>query len=1076
MAPTIPSRNPLATAGPAEPVPESRGASPRSPGSRRRVLLPVASLAAIVHAFAPAPAAAQEAGEAAGPEPAYQSVEWRNIGPYRGGRAVAVHGVPTRPATFYMGATGGGVWKTTDAGETWRNVSDGHFNTSSVGAIAVAESDPNVVYVGMGEHPVRGVMTSHGDGVYRSTDAGETWTHLGLENTRHISRIRVHPDDPDRVYVAAQGAVHGPTEDRGIYRSLDGGESWEKVLYVNETAGASDLAMDMTNPRILYAAFWDHLRRPWQVRSGGPGSGFWKSTDGGETWSEINRGLPDRIGKLGIDVSRANPDRLYAIVEAEPDRGGLYRSDDAGRSWRHVNDARVIQTRSWYYMEVFAHPTDENTVYVLNAPVSRSYDAGESFRQIPVGHGDTHDLWINPLEPDRMALADDGGAEITGNEGASWSTLRNQPTAQFYRVNADNQFPYHVYGGQQDNSAIGIASASAGGIGWQDFYSVAGCESAYLAFDPDDPRYILGNCYQGLLDRWDRETGRAKPVQPYPFLGLAVDPVDHPYRFNWNAPVVTDPHDPSVTYFAGNVVFRTDDRGQSWDSISPDLTRDEEEKQGPGGVPITNEGAGGEVYNTIMYLEPSPLEEGVLWAGSDDGLVHLTRDGGGEWRDVTPPELEEGMINSIESSPHDPAKAYVVFTRYKFDDFTPHIYRTTDYGQSWTRVVDGIDAPGAWVRVVREDPAREGLLYAGTEVGMYLSYDDGASWEAWQLDLPVVPVTDLMVHQGDLVAATQGRSFWILDELGPVRQWNPSVADAAVHLFRPQETVRVSWGGGFGGGGSTTGENPPSGVPIHMSFASAPDTLVTLEVLTPAGQAVRTYASDPEAAGDEDFDRLPELEAGLNRVVWDFRHQAPTIVEGLTIFGNTSGRMAVPGAYQIRLTVGGTVATTDVRIVQDPRWDATPAQHREQDRFVATVHGLVDELYASVKEGRRIREQVEGVVARARRMEGADTVVSAGESLVEGLKEWETTVIQPRTTNFQDIINFRNKLDAQLLHLSSSVDGTEPPVTEGARERLPDLRDAWAERRAAFDDLVTRVDDFEALVREEEVPAVVGGG
>jgi len=1024
----------------------------------------------------PGPLPAQE-GEI--PDRAFQGLTWRNIGPYRGGRAVAVHGVPSQPETYYMGSTGGGVWKTTDGGERWRNVSDGFFNTGSVGAIAVAPSDPNVVYVGMGEHPVRGVTTSHGDGVYRSTDAGETWTHLGLEGTRHISRIRVHPDDPDRVWVAAQGAVYGPSEERGVYRSRDGGGSWEKVLYVGETAGASDLALDPTNPRILYAAFWDHLREPWRVRSGGPGSGLWKSTDGGETWEPIDEGLPDLMGKTSVDVSPADPDRLYAIVEAEPDQGGLYRSDDGGRSWRQTSDARVIQARSWYYMEVFAHPTDPNTVVVLNAPFNLSVDGGRTFTQVEVGHGDTHDLWINPREPERMILADDGGAEITANGGESWTTLRNQPTAQFYRVNADAQFPYHVYGGQQDNSAIGIRSASFGGIGWSDFYPVAGCESAYLAFDPENPRYVYGNCYQGLIDRWDRESRRSKPVQPYPFLGLAVDPADQPYRFNWNAPVVADPHDPETIYFAGNVVFRTSDRGQSWDVISPDLTRDEEEKQGPGGGPITNEGAGGENYNTIMYLEPSPLEEGTLWAGSDDGLVHLTRDGGGNWSEVTPPDLPEGMINSIEASPHDPAKAYVVFTRYKFDDFTPHVFRTRDYGRSWSRIVDGIDAPGAWVRVVREDPEREGLLYAGTEVGVYLSFDDGARWREWQLNLPVVPVTDLLVHQGDLVASTQGRAFWILDELGPVRQMSARAAGAPVHLFRPEDAHRVAWSGGFGGGrGAREGENPPSGVPIHFILAEAPDstTLVTLEILEPAGGVVRTYATDPEAAGDEDFTEIEGLEAGLNTVTWDFRHEPRAAVEDLMRYGSTGGRTASPGIYRIQLTVGETTAGSDVRLIPDPRWDASDAEYRDQDAFLARVGALADELYEAVNRERRVRDQIESVLERTAGREGADTLRTVGDSLTAALEAWENTVIQPKQETFQDVINFHNKLDAQILHLFGSVDGAEPPVTEGARERLSDLEEAWSGRRGAFDALMDRVAAFNALSRELEIPPVVVPG
>ncbi|MCZ6916275.1 MAG: glycosyl hydrolase, partial [Gemmatimonadetes bacterium] len=542
----------------------------------------------------------------------FSAMRWRNIGPFRGGRSVAVAGVPSDPLTYYFGSTGGGVWKTTDAGVTWTNVSDGSFNTGSVGAIAVAESDANVVYVGMGEHAVRGVATSHGDGVYRSTDAGKTWTHLGLPQSRAISRIRVHPKDPDLVYAAVQGAPYGESEERGIYRSKDGGDNWERIHFVSSRAGASDLAMDMTNPRILYAAFWDHLRRPWVVESGGDGSGIWKSTDGGDTWVELEEGLPDLMGKIGIDVSRANPERVFANVEAGDDKGGLYRSDDAGETWTHVNAERIIQTRSWYYMEVYADPQDEETVYVLNAPMMRSIDGGRTFTSVRVPHGDNHDMWINPTNNKNIINANDGGANVSFNAGRSWSTQRNQPTVQFYRVNADNQFPYHLYGGQQDNSSVGIASAALGGVTWKDWYASAGCESAYLAFDPDRPQRVLGTCIQGGVDVWDRTTRLTKSTQPYAMMGLGTRASDQKYRFDWNAPIMASPHDPNTFFYGGNVVFKTSNYAQSWEVISPDLTRDEDDKQGLGGIPITNELAGGEIYNIIMYLIESPVVAGTI--------------------------------------------------------------------------------------------------------------------------------------------------------------------------------------------------------------------------------------------------------------------------------------------------------------------------------------------------------------------------------------------------------------------------------------------------------------------------------
>ena len=662
------------------------------------------------------------------------------------------------------------MWKTTDAGTTWRNVTDGQLGTSSVGAVAVAESDPNVVYVGMGEHAIRGVMTSHGDGVYRSTDAGRTWTHLGLDRTRSISRIRIHPDDPDLVYVAAQGAPYGANPERGIYRSEDGGESWELVLAVDENSGASDLAMDMTNPRILYASFWDHRRLPWQVVSGGPGSGFWKSTDGGDSWTEINDGLPELMGKTSIDVSRANPDRLFAMVEADPG-GGLFRSDDAGRSWQLMSDDWTIRARAWYYIEVYADPVDENTVYVLNAPMMKSIDGGRTFSNVPVLHGDTHDLWINPDDNEVMINANDGGAHVSFNAGglvvehlepadrAVLPRQRRQPVPlPHLRRSAGQQRDRHREPRDQ------------GGVTWKDWYSIAGCESARPAFDPDDPRFVYAGCYMGIIGEYDHQTSSQRDVAAYPVMPAALQGREMKYRYNWSAPIIVSQHDPATIYHASNHVVRSRDRGMTWDEISPDLTRDEDEKQGYGGGPITNEGAGGEIYGTIYAFTESPHEEGLLWTGSDDGLVHLTRDGGATWQNVTPDDWGEVMVNEIAVSPHDPATAYAAINRYKFNDFTPMAYVTYDYGQSWREISDGF-ADEAWVHVVREDPRTAGLLYAGTETGIYVSFNGGELWQSLQLNLPNTPINDLIIQEreNDMVVATSGRSFWILDDL-PLQQ------------------------------------------------------------------------------------------------------------------------------------------------------------------------------------------------------------------------------------------------------------------------------------------------------------------
>ncbi|MFQ5537251.1 MAG: WD40/YVTN/BNR-like repeat-containing protein [Gemmatimonadota bacterium] len=1049
----------------------------------------------LVGAFlASAGLSAQEAPPSEVDATSMAAMRWRLVGPFRGGRSNAVAGVPGRPRTFYFGGTGGGVWKTTDGGERWRNVSDGFFGTGSVGAITVADSDPNVIYVGMGEHAVRGVTTSHGDGVYRSTDAGRTWTHVGLERTRAISRIRVHPRDPDLVYVAAQGAPYGPSSDRGIYRSRDGGAHWERIHFVSEDAGPSDLAMDPTNPRILYAAYWDHRRLPWMARSGGPGSGIWKSVDGGDTWTRLREGLPELMGKIGVTVSPANPDRLWANVEAAAGQGGVYRSDDGGTHWRQVNGDRVTQTRSWYYMKIFADPRDENTVYVLNAPMLRSVDGGATFTPVRVGHGDTHDLWIAPEDPQRMILGDDGGAEITFNGGESWSTLHNQPTAQFYRVITDNQFPYHIYGGQQDNSAIGIASAAAGGIGWKDFYSVSGCESAYLAFDPDDPRYVFGGCYQGLIQVWDRETGLSKPVMAYPYVGLGTYPRNQKYRFNWNAPIVASPHDPDVIYHAGNVLLRSTDRGQSWTEISPDLTRNEKEKQGPGGGPITNEGAGGENYNTISYVAPSPHERRVIWVGTDDGLVHLTRDEGASWSDVTPGGLGEALVNSIEVSPHDPATAWVVMTRYKFNDFTPHIFRTRDYGGHWEEVVRGI-GPEDWVRVVREDPARRDMLFAGTETGMYLSFDGGDHWRPFQLNLPVVPVTDLTVHGRDLVASTQGRAFWVLDDLSPLRQATDEALAAPFHLFRPAPAVQANFSGRGGDGPGRTGENPPYGAQIFFYLNALPAQDVSVEILDGAGDVVRAYAAEagPAAEGIHDgADASPaedeeeagtagptptplgELREGLNRISWDFRGEGLPEVEGLVPFGDLHGHQVAPGAYAVRMKVGDRAQEAPLEVRPDPRFSATAEEYAAQERFLERAEGLARDLYTSVNTLRSIAEQVEDIREAVESRAAADSVVAAADSLLARVKRWEETVIQTKQKTFQDVINFENQLDAQILGLIQSVDGTEPPLTEGARTRLEDLAGIWAERAAERDRILEEdVPHLEALLDRLGLPRIL---
>ena len=1005
----------------------------------------------------------------------YKTMAWRNIGPFRGGRAVAAAGVVQQPRTFYFGSTGGGVWKTDDAGETWRNVSDGFMKTGSVGAITVAPSDPNVVYVGMGEHPVRGVMTSHGDGIYRSTDAGKTWAHLGLDRTRAISRIRVHPNDPDLVYVAAQGAPYGPTKERGIYRSKDGGKTWTLVHSVNESTGASDLAMDPSNPRVLFAAYWDHLRMPWQVRSGGPGSGIYKSTDGGDTWTKLETGLPKLMGKIGISVSPVDGNLVWAIVEAE--KGGLYKSEDAGKSWTLVNPDRLIQTRSWYYMEVYADTQDRETVYVLNAPALRSIDGGRTFKALSIAHGDTHDLWISPADHEVMILADDGGGSVSFNAGKTWSTQQNQPTAQFYRVNTDNRFPYRVYGGQQDNSSVAILSANPGGfgIGEKEWFDGPGCESAYIAFDPDNPRYLYGGCYQGIINEMDTETGYTRDIAAYPATNLAIDPKEHKYRFNWNAPIVTSPHDPKVMYHGGNVLLRTSDRGNTWTEISPDLTRNDQSKQGPGGAPITNEGAGGEVYGTIFTVAESPKQAGVIWVGSDDGLVHVTQDGGKTWQNVTPRDLPESQINAVEASPHDAGTAYIAVTRFKFNDFTPHFFRTRDFGKSWQRVVTGIGEE-SWARVIREDPVRKGLLYAGTELGAYLSFDGGDHWQPLQQNLPVVPVTDLKVQGNDLVAATSGRAFWIMDDVSLLRQLTPELTGKTLAIVETGPAWRLP-GGGFSLPIPRIGQTPPSGAQLVFYLKNAPDstTAGTLEILDGAGAVVRTWKTrpgKPDAMGIK-ADSLA-LQPGMNRVRWNLRHAGPAGLPGVVSFGGgPGGRLVLPGTYQARLTVGAESATVPVKVLSDPRTSHTGAEYAAQAEVTTALQGMITELYARVRSIRSARDQVNDLIKRTADRPEGEAIKTAGEALVKRLTEVDEMLVS-KATNGQDIINYPTRFDSQLTGLMGAIDGTEPPLTGGQRQRFADLQSEWARHKATVDQVLgADLAAFNRLVGEKNVPAVV---
>lgn len=995
----------------------------------------------------------------------FPGLKWRNIGPFRGGRATTVCGVIQDPYTFYFGSTGGGVWKTDDGGAKWTNISDGFFNTGSVGAIDVAPSDPNVIYVGMGEAPIRGVMTSHGDGVYRTTDGGETWKHLGLSDARQISQVRVHPTNPDWVYVAVQGSPYMPTSERGIFLSKDGGANWMKIHSVDSSTGACDLSLDVTNPRILYAAYWDHQRHPWQMRSGGKGSSIWKTTDSGETWTRLSQGLPDSImGKIGIAVSPADNNRVYAIIES--DQGGLYRSDNGGKTWTLVNKDRILRARSWYYMHIFADPKNRDKVVVLNAPFMQSIDGGRTFQRVMTPHGDNHDLWIHPENPMIMINGNDGGANISYNGGRTWSTQSNQPTAQFYRVNADNRFPYYVYGGQQDNSTVAVPSGSSGaGIPLKDFYPVGGCESAYTAFDPDDPRFVYSGCYQGIITEYDTKLELEKDIMAYPHLGLGENPADMRYRFNWNAPIIMSQHDKKVIYHAGNQVLKSSDRGINWEEISPDLTGNDPEKLVAGGGPITNEGAGGENYQTIMYLAESPHNPQVLWAGSDDGLVHLTRNGGTEWQNVTPPDMMEGMVNCIEVSPHEPGTAYLAYTRYKFNDFTPHVYITHDYGKNWQDLAQGFDGD-AHVRVVREDTRKPGLLYAGTETGLYLSWNGGEQWHKFQLNLPVVPITDLKVHHNDLIAATAGRAFWILDDLTPLQNWDKGM-EGAIALFDPAQVFL--WGGPRNDSLTDMGTNPDFGL---VAFYNLPniksDEELKFIVTDDHGEEIKSFSNKSK----EPNEKIKIKKQGVNKLVWNLVPDGVDPIKGLITLGGNSSPKIRSGMYHLQMVYAGDTLKTDFQVLEDPRLEVSPADIARKKDWLEKLDLAARDLTESVKAMNYVIEQIEALNKRLA-IASDTTLLSTGKSVIATIDSLKKQLVQEKQKTFQDVINFPNQLDAKIRHIQSIIEESYPPVTTGQTTRAMEVLDDWKMKKDKW--LYIQANDvqqFNKAIDQSDIPFI----
>ena len=1074
-------------------------------------------------AATPSPQAAQSPAANSPARRPFAPLAYRQIGPWRGGRSAAVAGVPTQPFVYYFGATGGGVWKTTDGGVTWEPLGEGTFKTGSVGAVAVSESDPNVVYVGMGEQTLRGNV-SHGDGMYKSTDAGKTWKKLaGLDDTRHISRVRIHPRNPDLVYVAAIGHAFGPNEQRGIFRSKDGGRTWEKILYRGPQAGGIDLTFDPSNASVMYASLWQVIRRPWGFESGGPASGLFKSTDGGDTWVDLTRnaGLPrGMVGKIGVAASAAAPERVWAIVEAED--GGVFRSENGGATWTKVNEARDLRQRAWYYSRIYADPQNPERVYVLNVGFHRSNDGGRTFTQLPTPHSDNHDLWIAPGDSNRMVEANDGGANVSFNGGRTW-TEQDQPTAQFYRVALDDAFPYNVYGAQQDNSTIKIRSRTEEfGIGPDAWHDVGGGESGWIAPKPGNPDVVFAGSYGGYLTRYDHRTKQLRAVNVWPDNPMGHGAEGMKYRFQWNYPILFSPHDPNTLYAAGDHLFRSTNEGQSWEMMSGDLTRNDKSKQGPTGGPITKDNTSVEYYNTIFTVSESPVQRGVIWAGSDDGLVHVTRDNGKTWSNVTPKGMPEWIqVNSIDASPHEAGAAYVAATAYKSDDFKPYLYRTSDYGRTWNKIDAGIP-DGAFTRVVREDPARRGLLYAGTETGMYVSFDDGERWQAFQMNLPYVPITDLAVHKRDkdLVVATQGRGFWILDDLAALHQLTDAqrAGGGETALLKPEDAYRMPGGGGPLPPTATLGSNPPGGVAVYYYLKSRPTTDVTLEFIDPAGKSVRKFtaraprpqpspaggvAGQPGAStapgsaqvteppaqpaapsGEESSEFVGRrgggaarvmTEGGLNRFVWDMRYEEATRFPGLILWsGETRGPRAVPGTYQVKLTADGRTHTQTFEIKKDPRLQTTQEEFDKQFALLSKIRDKLTETHNAVAQIRDVRRQLDDLLKRVADQPSARPVAAAGAALDRKLRAVEEELYQTKNQSSQDPLNFPIRLNNKLAALGGIVASADAQPTEQSYALYDELASKIdAQLRQLSQVMSDDLRSFNALVRSSDIPAVI---
>ncbi len=963
----------------------------------------------------------------------YNALEWRCIGPFRGGRSAAVVGVVGKPNLFYFGATGGGVWRTTDGGRTWENLSDGYFG-GSIGAVEVAPSDPNVLYVGGGEKTVRGNVSA-GTGVWKSTDAGQTWMYMGLPNSRHIPRIRVHPQNPDLVYAAVLGDLFKPSPERGVYRSKDGGRTWERILFANEDAGAIDLCFDPTNPRILYASTWRVRRTPYSLSSGGEGSALWKSTDGGDTWTELTRnpGLPqkDTIGIIGIAVSSANPQRVWAIIEAQ--NGGVFRSDDGGKTWTKLNDDRNLRQRAWYYTRIYADTHDPDKVYIVNVQYHVSKDGGKTFTAKSAPHGDHHDLWIAPEDPKRMIIADDGGAQITYDGGETWSTYHNQPTAQFYRVTTDNAFPYRIYVAQQDNSTLRIRHRTEGtSIEERDWEPTAGGESGHIAVDPTNDDIVYGGSYHGYLTRVDHRNKTYRIINVWPEDNMGHGAEDARYRFQWNFPLFFSPHDPRKLYAASNHLHVTTDEGHSWTTISPDLTTNDRERQKSSGGPITQDNTGVEYYCTIFAACESPYEPGLLWVGTDDGLVHVSRDGGATWANVTPPQMPKWcMVNCVEPDPFRKGGLYIAATSYKMGDYSPYLFHTADYGRTWRKITNGIAAEH-FTRVLRADPKRRGLLYCGTEQGMYVSFDDGATWQRFQLNLPIVPITDLAIKNDNLIAATQGRSLWIIDDLTVLHQVQESIGQKDFHLYQPMPSYRME--GRQVRNLKTAGTNHPGGVMTHFYLKNKPSEKdsIALEFLDAQGNLIRRFASYHDKT-----DKLTDLKAGGNRFVWNLRYPDIKKFEGLVLWSTRlNGPKVPPGEYRVRLVWNGQQAEERFSVLPDPRASARPEDYAAQFEFVKACADKLSEIHTAIEQIRTVRSQIKTLESRLTDEDRLKPLREKMKSVQTAMTEIEEALYQTRNRSSQDPLNFPVRLNDQLGNVMEvAAAGDFPPTTQAVQVR-----------------------------------------